>query len=136
MSPLAPQSNRNQTFDQSQQNIIDDARILGPIALPKVTYSIDNLYQMRHGDSRAPNLGNRNVLASISRPEITTSLPNMNFATAISFDIISTSSSRFYGDRRQPNSNRPSIRQSIHSNRSAIYNADGYGDRSRQSNRG
>lgn len=136
MSPLAPQSNRNQTFDRSQQNMIDAARILGPIALPKVTYSIDNLYQMRHGDSRAPNLGNRNVLASISRPEITSSVPNMNFATAISFDIMSTSSSRFYGGRSRPNSNRPAIRRNIHSNRAAIYNGDGYGERSRQSNRG
>lgn len=40
----------------SQQSIIiDAATILGPMALLKMTYSIYNLYQMRHGDSRALN---------------------------------------------------------------------------------
>lgn len=134
MSPLAPHSNNNQTSNyniENQQNLINAVNILSTFVAPKVTYSIGNLYGMRHSQSRAPNLGNRNVLASISRPSINQSGSNMDFANAISFNIMSSNSNRMPNDRRQTNQNRPtSARQQY------TRNGDVHNERYRQPNRG
>lgn len=126
MSPLAPQMNGDQTFNRGSRNtanMMDAARILAPINPPKVTYSLSDLYEMRHSESHAPNLGNRSVLASISRPSIT---PPANCTSSFSFNIMSESLDQIQRSRRHQN-----ITNGGHTN-----NGRANGDRHRQPNRG
>lgn len=131
MSPLAPPENGSQSFNHksiNQRNLI--AR--GPNS--KFSYSMGDLYGMRHTESRAPNLGNRSVLASISRPNV---VPSMHIPGAFSQNITTSTMDRFQRDRRLFNSNQ-SVAVPRH-NRNA--NNDGHtnyrdGERPRQTNRG
>lgn len=97
MSPLAPNVNGSQaSFNQNginQRNLIER----GPDT--KVTYSMGDLYGMRHSESRAPNLGNRGVLAFISRS-------TMHVPGAFSRNILSSAMDRAQRDCRQTNFNR------------------------------
>lgn len=141
MSPLAPQMNGNQSFNHdtmSQRNRIDSERILAPVDTSKVTYSLGDLYGMRHSERRAPNLGDRSVLTSISRPNPG---PPSNYSSAFSFNIMASSLNEIHRDRRQPNhtprhqnyghGHQMNIPQ--HQMRSASFNGDRH---PRQPNRG
>lgn len=100
MSPLTPLENGSQSFNENgikQGNLIER----GPSS--KVTYSMDALYGMRHTESRAPNLGNRSVLALISRNNF---VPSMHVPGAFSQNITASTMDRFQRDRRQLNFNR------------------------------
>lgn len=101
MSPLAPPSvNGSQSFNHraiNQRNLIER----GPNS--KFSYSMGDLYGMRHTESRSPNLGNRSVLESISRSDV---IPSMHVTGSFSQNIISSTMDRFQRDRRQFNQNR------------------------------
>lgn len=95
MSPLAPPENGSQSFDHktvNQHNLIER----GPNE--KFTYSMGALYGMRHRDRRAPNLGNRLLLESISRVD---AVPSMHGSGTFSQRITSPTMERFQRDRRQ-----------------------------------
>lgn len=54
--------------------------LLSPSTGAKYVYSLGDLYGMRHSQSRAPNLGNRDVLALISRqPPVVSNAVFSNF---------------------------------------------------------
>lgn len=133
MSPLAPQMNGNQSYNRmNQRNLSDSARILAPIDASKVTYSIGDLFEMRHNDRRAPNLGDRSVLASISRlnPGSTA-----NYPSAFSFNIMSESVNQIQRDRRRPHS-MPRHQNQGNGNGNHMNNSSNNDDRHRQTNRG
>lgn len=136
MSPLAPAVNGNQT--SFNQNGINERSLLERGPDPKVTYSVGALYGMRHTESRAPNLGNRTLLALISRPNF---IPSMHGPAAFGQNIISSSMDRFYRDRRQNNFNRqmpaapPRQFRNGHNDVQSSYRAAN-GERSRQPNHG
>lgn len=84
MSPLAPRRSEDlYHIDQdsvAQQNFID----VGRISDAKITYSLGDLYGMRHAESRAPNISNRTLLESISRTHVMSTLnDNSSFSTRI-----------------------------------------------------
>lgn len=100
MSPLAPLENGSQSFGEKaikQQNPIERN------PNEKFTYSMGSLYAMRHTESRAPNLGNRFVLSSISRPNVA---PSMHNSGAFSHNIALPTMDTFQRGRRQLNHNR------------------------------
>lgn len=133
MSPLAPPENSSQSFNhqpKNQRNLIER----GPNS--KFSYSMDDLYGMRHTESRAPNLGNRSVLASISRPD---AVPSVHTPGAFSQNITTSTLDRFQRDRRQFHQNR-SVAAPRHnrnaSNDGQTNHRDSNGERQRQPARG
>lgn len=133
MSPLAPPENGSQSFNHkaiNQRNLIER----GPNS--KFSYSMGDLYEMRHTESHAPNLGNRSVLASISRPHVVSS---MHIPGAFSQNITTSTMDRFQRDRRQFNQNQsaavPRHNRNASSDGSTNYR-DTNDERQRQPNRG
>lgn len=128
MSPLAPQLvNGNRSFDSSTpSNLIE--------IVSKQTYSVGSLYDMRHNQSRAPNLGNRNVLASISRPNVT---PSLRLPGAFRLSLSTPSLNQFERDPRPSNHQRPIARHnSTQGNGNRSNSGDSHGERYRPANRG
>lgn len=126
MSPLAPHMNGSQTFNRGTSN--QQHSLLGPSAGTKHVYSMGDLYGMRHSQSRAPNLGNRGVLASISRAQSVAS--NTAFPNLFNFDLLSSSLNQIHTDRRPHNRHRPSMGHQNHSGHMSN------GERQRQPNQG
>lgn len=126
MSPLAPHS--SQMFNHSTPN--QRHSLLGPSNGAKFVYSLGDLYGMRHSQSRAPNLGNRGVLASISRQPPVVS--NAAFPNLFNFNLMSSSLNQIHTDRRPQNQHRPSFRHQNHYNGGHMNN----GERQRQPNQG
>lgn len=101
MSPLAPQVSNTLGLLKATNNAIPT--VVEPTANVqtrrnvngKVVYSITDLMEMRHNQSQAPNLPNRNILASISRSEVAPSTgrsdvrPTLSskFSSLISFNL-------------------------------------------------
>lgn len=137
MSPLAPQVNGSQTT--FNQNGMNQGNLIERAADTKVTYSMGALYEMRHTESRAPNLGNRTVLALISRSG---SVPSMNVPGAFSQNFLSSTMERFQRDRRQINMFRsaappPQQRHFSNANNDGSSNFRAHnGERQRQQNHG
>lgn len=134
MSPLAPQMNGFQRFNHTR----DNQRLLIDPTLSnnehKVVYSLDDLYGMRHSQSRVPNLGNRNILSSISR---TDAVPGTNFPNMFNFNLMSSALGQIHGDRRTQHHNRPAPRHQNYHNGGHMNNGVGnHGERYRQPNRG
>lgn len=138
MSPLAPQTKAAlaQKAATAQNGVAAEPQIIeltpaaseaAPIVRRnpdrKFIYTISDLFGMRHDQSRAPNLGNRNVLASVSKAPIS---PN-NFSSLFSFNIMSATLDQIQTDRRMHRQ-----AQRYHNSGQNGFN----GDRHRQMNRG
>lgn len=134
MSPLAPPESGNQSFnrkpDVNQHNLIErDPN-------EKFTYSMGALYGMRHRDRRAPNLGNRFLLESISRSSDAI-LSVHSAGGTFSQSITSSTMDRLQRDRRQLNQNRPAAVPPRHNRNASSDGQTRYRDeRQRQSNHG
>lgn len=99
MSPLAPPENGSQSFGHktiNQRNLIER----NPNS--KFIYTMDALYEMRHTQSRAPNVGDRTMLESIRRPNVAHSTHNFD---PFSHNNRSSTMARFQRERRQFNNN-------------------------------
>lgn len=131
MSPLAPPENGSQSFNHkpsiNQHNLIER----DPAA--KFTYSMGALYGMRHGDRRAPNLGNRLLLESISRSD---AVPTIHGSGTSSQNFIASTMERFQRDRRQLNQNRSATMPRHNRNASNDGQARYRDERQRQPNHG
>lgn len=133
MSPLAPQMNGNHRFNRDTDNprsLIDPMHSNNE---QKFVYSLGDLYGMRHSQMRVPNLGNRNVLSSISRPN---PVPNTNFPSMFSFNIMSSALGQIHGDRRTQNQPRIAPRHQNRYNGGHMNNGPMNVERQRQPNRG
>lgn len=129
MSPLAPQMNGIQRFNHSTdiQHSLLDPRLLN--SDQKRVYSLGQLFDMRHSQSRVPNLGNRDVLSSISRPD---AVPGLTYHNLFNFNLMSSALGQTHGDdcRSQPQS---ALRHNQYRHNGGHMNN---GDRQRQPNRG
>lgn len=119
MSPLAPQMNGMQRFNRGTNN---PRSLIDPTNERKFVYSLGDLYEMRHSQGRVPNLGNRNVLSSISRPN-----PVHQMSSALG---------QIYGDRRTQNQHRIEPRHQNRHNGGHMNNGTMNDERQRQPNRG
>lgn len=129
MSPLAPQMNGIQTFNHStdpQRSLIDPRLSNND---QKFVYSLGELYDMRHSQSRVPNLGNRDLLSSLSRSD---AVPGSGYPNLFSFNLMSSALGQIHGGirRSQPQS---TFRQNQFRHNGGHMNN---GDRQRQPNRG
>lgn len=130
MSPLAPQANSfQQNFKENGKNIQSDRLLISNDQ--KVVYSMGDLLRMRHSRSQAPNMRNRNLLESITRPNF---IPITNFTNSFSLNIMSSVLSQIPTDRRSYN--RPTSRYDQNYHNGHMNNGGIDGDRQRQMNRG
>lgn len=131
MSPLAPTANGfQQNFKENGKNIQSDRILISNDQ--KVVYSMRDLFGMRHSRSQAPNIKNRYLLASITRPNV---YPIANFTNSFSFNIMSSVLSQIPTDRSSYN--RPTSRYDQNYHNGGHMNNGGIdGDRQRQMNRG
>lgn len=130
MSPLAPQNSVQTYNDTNQPSLVDP--ILSNNS-QKLVYSLGDLYGMRHNQSRVPNLGNRNLLSSISRTDIVSS---SGFPSLFSFNLMSSALGQIHGDRRIQNKYRSAPRYPNHQNGGHMNNGAARVERQRQPNRG